>query len=447
VVLQRVLAGNPDKVVAVTALHFMGSAYMRKEDGERAAAESLKKAIALAPTSARTWKLLGVEHLTSRIKNVEGALVAFRKSIDLDPGDDEARLGLARTWQVAGKLKNAIKAYREAVAINDKNAEAWSELGLTLVMDHQEKEGIAALRKAIAIDESYVPGLVNLGATLLETGEDKEALEILHRAQKLMPTDPLVLHSLGRAMALRQSWDEAIDFFSQAIRGSPELAAAYAFRGEARRMKGQYAAALDDLRKGRKLAADIPELVSFAEGLIRDTERLQKLEPRLAPVLRGDARPADAAEAIALAKLCQEQKHWYLASARLFTDAFAREPLLADDLTTDDRYNAACVAALAGCGQGEDAAGLDPKERARWRKQALDWLQADLAARTKRVERGNADDKFEVRMQMGHWQKDTDLAGVRDAAALDKLPAEECEAWRKLWADVERLRQKTSQPR
>jgi hypothetical protein len=31
---------------------------------------------------------------------------------------------------------------------------------------------------------------------------------------------------------------------------------------------------------------------------------------------------------------------------------------------------------------------------------------------------------------------DPELAGVRDAKALEQLPAEEQDAWRKLWADM-----------
>jgi hypothetical protein len=37
---------------------------------------------------------------------------------------------------------------------------------------------------------------------------------------------------------------------------------------------------------------------------------------------------------------------------------------------------------------------------------------------------------------MLHWQEDTDLAGVRDAAALAQLPADERKEWRTLWARV-----------
>jgi hypothetical protein len=37
---------------------------------------------------------------------------------------------------------------------------------------------------------------------------------------------------------------------------------------------------------------------------------------------------------------------------------------------------------------------------------------------------------------LSHWQKDTDLAGIRDAAVLAKLPADEPKAFTPLWADV-----------
>jgi tetratricopeptide (TPR) repeat protein len=68
------------------------------------------------------------------------------------------------------------------------------------------------------------------------------------------------------------------------------------------------------------------------------------------------------------------------AAARFAAEAFAARPKLADDLRFPNRRNAACSAALAGCGQGQDAAKLDDAERARLRRQALDWLRADLAA-------------------------------------------------------------------
>jgi hypothetical protein len=38
-----------------------------------------------------------------------------------------------------------------------------------------------------------------------------------------------------------------------------------------------------------------------------------------------------------------------------------------------------------------------------------------------------------------HWQRDPDLAGVRDPEGLAKLPEIERMAWRDLWTDVDAL--------
>jgi eukaryotic-like serine/threonine-protein kinase len=66
-------------------------------------------------------------------------------------------------------------------------------------------------------------------------------------------------------------------------------------------------------------------------------------------------------------------KRRYATVADVFRQAFAAKPMLADDLILQHRYNAACAAALAGCGKGEDSAEVNEVERARWRQQALDW--------------------------------------------------------------------------
>jgi hypothetical protein len=131
----------------------------------------------------------------------------------------------------------------------------------------------------------------------------------------------------------------------------------------------------------------------------------------------------------------------YLSAARLYTDAFAAQPTLADDLKAGSRYAAASAAALAAAGQGRDAPNPDDKERARLRKQALGWLQADLALWGKEAEKGTPQARAAVQKMLLHWQTDSDLAGVRDAA-LEKLPEAERAEWKKLWGEVEALRKK-----
>jgi hypothetical protein len=82
---------------------------------------------------------------------------------------------------------------------------------------------------------------------------------------------------------------------------------------------------------------------------------------------------------------------------------------------------------------------LDATECGRLRKQALDWLRADLTAWTKVVSEDSPPGRTAVQQTLRHWQRDADLASVRDPAALARLPREERSAWERLWADVAAL--------
>jgi hypothetical protein len=138
-------------------------------------------------------------------------------------------------------------------------------------------------------------------------------------------------------------------------------------------------------------------------------------------------------------------------------------------------YLAAHTAALAGSGQGIDAP--PPAERPAIRKHALDWLTAGIdqwkpdaatvpewcasttglmgspfgcgpllaasALFPGRLDAATAN-REAVHKAMNHWLSDADLAGIRDDQWLDKLPADEREQWRKLWADVRSVRDRTA---
>jgi hypothetical protein len=164
-------------------------------------------------------------------------------------------------------------------------------------------------------------------------------------------------------------------------------------------------------------------------------QALPYLGGKLPAVLAGKASPRDNAERLGLAGLCrQPYQQRYAAAARLFAEAFAGEP----GLTERARYDAACGAALAGCGRGKDAPA-GHAERAGLRRQALDWLRADLAGWARQAGGAGARTPEAVRQRLRHWQRDPDLAGVRDPAALGQLAEAERQAWRRLWDDVAAL--------
>lgn len=180
----------------------------------------------------------------------------------------------------------------------------------------------------------------------------------------------------------------------------------------------------------------------LCEQQLQRCERLLALGERLSAIIQGEKSPGNAAQEIDdLADLLYHMKS-YARAARLYTDAFAADPKLADDLEAENRYNAARYAALAGCGRGIDAIKLDDKERARLRRQALDWLRADLSVYAHLLKYGT---HTLVQEQLSTWHQNADLACMRDAKELAKLPADERQVCEKLWADVAALLTKSQQ--
>jgi hypothetical protein len=139
------------------------------------------------------------------------------------------------------------------------------------------------------------------------------------------------------------------------------------------------------------------------------------------------------------ARTCQDFGRRHASAARLYADAFEAQPTLAEDPTKAHRYNGACAAALAGTGQGEEAKKLSNAERGHLRKQAHAWLEADLELYAKLLTKDKQEAVMQVAARLEHWQRDPDLAAVREPKELGLLSQEERKSWQNLWASVRQL--------
>ena len=155
-------------------------------------------------------------------------------------------------------------------------------------------------------------------------------------------------------------------------------------------------------------------------------------------LIRGEYVSKDGDRGLTSTVLRYDKKQFGLA-ARFDADAFLAVPELAGDLQAWHRYNAACYASLAAAARARACPAFDDNERSRLRKQALDWLRADLDAWTKLVTIGAPNSIEQVLETMKHWQQDSDLKSIRDEAALGELSPEERAAFAQLWADVAAL--------
>jgi tetratricopeptide (TPR) repeat protein len=241
-----------------------------------------------------------------------------------------------------------------------------------------------------------------------------------------------VLKNLGKSAEAEAAYRQALGGFGHLIVAFPRAPRYQTQLLQTFKELAQLQAASGQPQKKREITdvvlAVYEKLAAQSANTSEDLQAMAVMYLNLANLLRDSGQPEEAEKA-------------YGKAAHLYQGAFAADPKLAEDLKASRRYDAACAASLAGCGQGMNAYKLDDKERARWRRQALEWLRLDLDAWTQLA----ADHKEHNRIKsmLKWWQRDPDLAGLRDAQALKKLPTEEQTAWRKFWASVAQLEERT----
>jgi serine/threonine-protein kinase len=413
--------------------------------GRHGAAETAsRKAIEFKPDFAQAYDLLGVE--LSQQKKHAAAETACRKAVDLKPDFAQAHTNLSVALLAQGKHRAAEAVCRKAIELQPDLAEAHTNLGNALM--GQEKPGAAeaAYRKVIELKPDLAAAYSNLGAALLSQRKFRDAEAAFIKATALQPDLTEAYDNLGSALAGQGQHGAAEAAYRKAIELQPNYVPTHFNLAEALLEQAKFDEALAFINKGHDLLPARDPLREETRPLMQRCQRYRTLDARLPPILRGTEKPANAAEQIEFADLCRLKK-LYAAAARFYAAAFAAEPKLAQDVPKGVRYGAACAAALAGCAHGRDADTLDDKERARWRRQAREWLRQDLTWWGKALDNGNAQTRADIQWQMRFWQTDGNLATVRARDSLAQLPDEEHREWERVWSDVETLLGRVSEPR
>jgi serine/threonine-protein kinase len=459
-------------------LNFQLGYYLQDEHPQEAIGY-FRVALASRPQSGQAQMVLG--RVLRDTGDEEGAIAAFSKAIELNPNGAGAR-DLARVLAPRGELEKARVAWEQKIlqgALPDY--ERWygyPQLCAYLGNEEAYRRACKTLleRSRDNTDNWTIAERDSLACLLLPSSGDelRRAVALVDRAvaagPKFPDPDNAYLQFVKGLAAYRQGRSaEAVPLLQESAvllpnRPGPRLVLAMAqFQsGSAKEARKTLAAAVRAYNWKQPQADHPTAWVSHV--LRREAETL--ILPNLPAFLHGRYQPQDNDERLALLGTC-EFRGLYSAAARLCADAFAADPGLAAQLTTECRYStlrgehfdddrmdllntecrylAARCAALAGCGLGKDGAKLSDAERTRWRKQARVWLQADLALWVRTLESGFRDDSDLAKKMLTYWRVEPDLAGLRELNALDALSADEQKDCFALWDAVGLVLQHISQ--
>ncbi len=391
---------------------------------------------------ARSHNSIGV--VFSETGEPAKALAAYGKALEIrerlvqaNPTITEfqSRLALSHNnigWLLSetGEKAKALAAYEKALEIQERLAQA-----NPTVTKFQSELSLSHNNIGILLDQTSKP------AKALAAYE--KALEIRERLVQTNPTIPEFQSDLGGTLnniamieidnsqfdKARTHLLDAIKSQKQALTSNPAHPTYLEF------LKGHYRHLLataiglsdNDLRlEAQRGLAELAELAASDPAF-------KEIDERIKEVLAGAATKG-VEELLALAQRCSDTRRFALA-ARFWNQALEAEPLLAESRQSKHAYNAACAAALVGCGEGVEDSPTSDEAKAKLRGQALHWLQSELETWKKHLEIATAEQRQIAVFRLQKWQSVPDLSGVR-GEAINKLPEAERAKWKSLWQSV-----------
>jgi serine/threonine-protein kinase len=468
------LASRPGAAVGYTSL---GDALTGQGLLEEAMAY-YRKAVEIDPGYARGHTNIG--NMLKRRGRLEEAIDCYRTALAVDPNYGWAHYDLANTLDGIGRLEEAMEHFKRFHQVDPTNSYVTNIVRADMARLGRGEEALLEWQRELAADPaSHEPyfGYAEMCLFLHHEDQYRRARQDLLRRFGAS-TDPYATEKVARACLLLPGTDEEIqmaaelaqravaarDQMPQWVFGYFKFAEGLAeFRQEhfdsaISIMKAQAGSvmgpaprlvtAMAQYRKGeidearKTLAAAIvrfdwsPRHADRRDHFIvhilrREAEAV--ILPGLPAFLEGKYQPRDNTDRLALLGVCRF-KNLNATSARLYADAFAAEEKLVDE-RLGHRYSAACVAALAGCGIGDDASKLSEAERMQWRKQARQWLRNELTSLAQRVDDASIS-RAALDKLLAQWQSNPELAGIRDRTALENLSAVEREECAALWNRV-----------
>jgi serine/threonine-protein kinase len=375
----------------------LGKIHRQRWEAAKAVAE-YRSAVAAEPTNLDHH--LGLVDALKVANDLPGALREAQATAGAFPKAAAAHRWVGDLLLAAGDPAGAVTAYRATVQCDPADPDTHWRLAAALGGKDDWTAAAGEYQAVVELRPKDVKAHLAVARARQKAGDLAGAADAFRRALALDADDATVRQELGRCLAARGD-DGAIDELKAAVEAAPESGDARATLGEALARLGRFREAAAALRQAAEKYTGDSAKRDAARTAARTATRMAALEDRLPQLLAGAVTMSTPASWAEVGEVCRRTCR-YAAAARFYAEA-------ADG---DAKYAgpAATCAALAGFGRGADATDTSEEARAEWRQAALAGLK-----------------------KVPEVAKDPALAGLREVATMESLPAEERQAWKAVW--------------
>ena len=176
-----------------------------------------------------------------------------------------------------GYMDEASAAFQIALRDDPSSAEALYGIGSVYLDQQKTAEARESFERALKLRASYPDTLANcwnnLGLLAAREGRTGEAIGYFQEALKLSPDHTIALDNLGSAYRQQKQWDDALKTFERALKVNPDDAEANYGLGMVFAQNDNTARAFDSLEQALKLRPVYPEALNNLGVLYLRTQR------------------------------------------------------------------------------------------------------------------------------------------------------------------------------
>jgi serine/threonine protein kinase/tetratricopeptide (TPR) repeat protein len=284
---------------------------------------------------------LAIADMSLRTGAYPEAVAGFRRTLELDPQNVDAYLGLGNTYSVMGRMAEAQEAFQHAIGISPKCWSCYNLLGAFFYTHARYGEAAQAWQKVSELTPANVWVYQNLGAVYFELGQFQKANEYWTRGLQATPNedDAALYSNIGMVSFYLGRFDDSAAYFQRAAELKPNV---YAYRGNLadayRMIPGDSAKAADSYQQAIQLAEthlkvnsnDANALSSLALYFAR-THNGAQAQTYLDKALKADPADADILLTACLVHLeANERQQAFLWLEKAVQAGYTKEQLLAN---------------------------------------------------------------------------------------------------------------------
>jgi tetratricopeptide (TPR) repeat protein len=206
------------------ALYLLGKTYLQLSE------DSLGKINQIDPNSVVAHEVAG--EIDESMHNYDGALVEYKKAIDLAPDQPDPHMHMANTFWSISKWDSARTEFEAGLAHDPNNCTAHWKLGNVILEANGEPgEALTHLNRAVQLCPELMQARVDRARALIKSGQHDQALPDLLAAEKESPNEPSIhflLASVYRAQGKTAVAQEETRIYGRLKRQASEGVAAQA---------------------------------------------------------------------------------------------------------------------------------------------------------------------------------------------------------------------------